>query len=428
MLCLLRAFGLCRRHPTSGGTLPSPTYPWGEGKCEEVKDTSRISPSSTCSWNGSQTEVDGDSILSNGKPSTPSLGDTENTETDDHSIRSTTSYTLIPSLNEDADDHSTQSTTSYTPTPSLDDTENGEADDHSIRSTISYDSTGWQDGIKYVEVDGRGYYTNSACMHRYPLPSDGREEDRQRVQFALWMKALGHQLVLPPIHAPQYVLDVGTGSGTWAIAFADQYRSAKVIGVDMAPIQPKFIPKNCEFILDDAEDSWLYKVFFDAVILNHAQTWVRNWPSMAHKAFQALKPGGWIQLWFELPWEYTGFVPHHEVINRYDQDLVDGANKMCISLSANGEFYKQLLLETGFVGFRQEKIYLDSKAMRELLRDEGLDSFGKGYIRWGLGKASVELEAQLTAVRNTLQDPTVEIRFPAIACFAQRPLGKGDLR
>jgi SAM-dependent methyltransferase len=432
MLCLLRALRLYRGRPTSGDISPSPTYLWDEVKCEKVKNAPGISPSSACSWDCSQTEVDGDSILPKGASSTPSLGDTENTEIDDHSIRSMTSYTPTPSLddtdNTKVDDHSIRFPISYTPTPSLDDTENAEVDDRSIRSTTSYTPTRWQDSIEYVEVGGRGYYINRACMHQYTLPSDNREKDRQAAQFILWMKALRHQLILPPIHAPQYVLDVGTGSGTWAIELADQYLSARVIGVDAAPIQPKLIPKNCEFILDDAENSWLYKIPFDVIHLGHAQTWVRDWRSMAHQAFEALKPGGWIQLWFELPWEYTVSIPHHEVINRYERDLVDGANNMHISLPANGEFYKQLLLDTGFVGFREKKIYLDSSPMRALLQDEGLDSFGKGYICRGLGKDPMELEAQLAAVRNVLRDPTVEIRFPAIACSAQRPLGEGDLR
>ncbi|KAI9728041.1 MAG: hypothetical protein M1834_007855 [Cirrosporium novae-zelandiae] len=36
----------------------------------------------------------------------------------------------------------------------------------------------------------------------------------------------------------QNVLDVATGTGIWAIEIADKYPSAKVIGIDLSPMQP----------------------------------------------------------------------------------------------------------------------------------------------------------------------------------------------
>jgi ubiquinone/menaquinone biosynthesis C-methylase UbiE len=35
------------------------------------------------------------------------------------------------------------------------------------------------------------------------------------------------------------VLDVGTGTGIWAIDFADENLEAHVLGVDLSPIQPQ---------------------------------------------------------------------------------------------------------------------------------------------------------------------------------------------
>lgn len=59
---------------------------------------------------------------------------------------------------------------------------------------------------------------------------------------------MGNELHLAPIvDHPQKILDLGTGSGIWAIDMAEQYPSAKVIGVDTTPVQPNVIPPNLVF-------------------------------------------------------------------------------------------------------------------------------------------------------------------------------------
>ncbi|UZP39768.1 hypothetical protein NXS19_007584 [Fusarium pseudograminearum] len=49
------------------------------------------------------------------------------------------------------------------------------------------------------------------------------------------------------------ILDVGTGTGMWAIDMADEHPSDKVIGIDISAVQPAFVPPNCIFQIDDAQ-------------------------------------------------------------------------------------------------------------------------------------------------------------------------------
>lgn len=50
---------------------------------------------------------------------------------------------------------------------------------------------------------------------------------------------LGGQLSLAPLRAdPKHVLDLGTGTGIWAMEFATEYPAAAVVGSDLSPIQP----------------------------------------------------------------------------------------------------------------------------------------------------------------------------------------------
>lgn len=46
------------------------------------------------------------------------------------------------------------------------------------------------------------------------------------------------KLHFAPIEAPGKVLDIGTGTGIWAMDLGDEFPEAEVIGTDISPIQP----------------------------------------------------------------------------------------------------------------------------------------------------------------------------------------------
>nr|ODN86213.1 hypothetical protein L203_04331 [Cryptococcus depauperatus CBS 7841] len=48
-------------------------------------------------------------------------------------------------------------------------------------------------------------------------------------------------------HSQLKILDIGTGTGAWAIDVAEMYPRAEVIGLDSAPIQQEMAPINCDF-------------------------------------------------------------------------------------------------------------------------------------------------------------------------------------
>ena len=47
---------------------------------------------------------------------------------------------------------------------------------------------------------------------------------------------------------PRTVLDLGTGSGVWAVEIAQEFAAAdEVVGVDIVPVSPFNYPPNCRF-------------------------------------------------------------------------------------------------------------------------------------------------------------------------------------
>ncbi|KAI1405186.1 S-adenosyl-L-methionine-dependent methyltransferase [Hypoxylon fuscum] len=108
---------------------------------------------------------------------------------------------------------------------------------------------------------------------------------------------LGDKLFLAPIADDvQKVLDIGTGSGIWAIDFADQYPNAEVIGTDLSPTQPLWVPPNVKFELDDCTQPWTWpENTFDFVHGRYLFGAIADWNELLKQAYRVTKPGGWVQ-------------------------------------------------------------------------------------------------------------------------------------
>lgn len=75
----------------------------------------------------------------------------------------------------------------------------------------------------------------------YVMPNDDSESDRLDLTHQMLKIVLGNKIALAPIgEKPSRILDIGTGTGIWAVEMADEYPGAEIIGTDLSPTQPSW--------------------------------------------------------------------------------------------------------------------------------------------------------------------------------------------
>ncbi|KAG8965895.1 hypothetical protein FRC03_012827 [Tulasnella sp. 419] len=111
----------------------------------------------------------------------------------------------------------------------------------------------------FRDFHGREFNTSNAIYH---LPADMEEHERLNIQNRIICLLLGNLYPAENIvegilkrrdgYTPM-ILDVGTGSGAWAIDMAIKFPHCKVLGLDLVPpkIGHREIPSNCSFAIQD---------------------------------------------------------------------------------------------------------------------------------------------------------------------------------
>jgi ubiquinone/menaquinone biosynthesis C-methylase UbiE len=65
------------------------------------------------------------------------------------------------------------------------------------------------------------------------MPTDEKEQDRLDMHHEIMSGIMGGKIYMAPLEHPARILDIGTGTGIWAIDMADRFPDAEVIGTDL---------------------------------------------------------------------------------------------------------------------------------------------------------------------------------------------------
>ncbi|KAF5512179.1 Secondary metabolism regulator LAE1 [Colletotrichum aenigma] len=247
------------------------------------------------------------------------------------------------------------------PNPDLDGGDDNDDADSAIdaQSIVSSTASLSESIFDYRKLHGRTYQNSKTT--EYWAPNDEQQNDGLDMIHNALLMILDDELFLAPIgDNPQRVLDVGTGTGIWAIDFADQYPDAEVLGTDISPIQPTWVPTNLRFVMDDCLLDWMWpENHFDFVHLRCLYGSIPDWVSLYRSAFRHLKPGGWVQnLEFDvnIQSDHVQLPPDH-IFHEWRQIFDQGGEKMGRSFSiSRGHTMKHNMEAAGFVDVVERKI------------------------------------------------------------------------
>ncbi|KAL2831418.1 S-adenosyl-L-methionine-dependent methyltransferase [Aspergillus cavernicola] len=287
--------------------------------------------------------------------------------------------------------------------------------------------------LQSVRENGRGYHKYSDG--RYFIPEDEQEQERLDMQHEICLITMDRKLYLSPLPAEvQNVLDIGTGTGIWAIDFADQHPISSVIGTDLSPIQPSWIPPNCKFEIDDYEQPWTFSQNFDFIHGRMLAGSIGDADALFKQAYDRLTPGGWFELQdFLFP-------------VRADDGTMDGTpfetlnSKMLEALSLIGrdgrlaDRFKKVMIDNGFEnvaevrykwpqnGWPKDK-HLKSIGLWNMVNTlDGLHGFAARLCIQVLGMSPEELEVLLAGCRKNIQNNKIHGYWTIVVAYGQKPL------
>ncbi len=147
-----------------------------------------------------------------------------------------------------------------------------------------------------VTLGDRRYIEDSP----YLLPKDDQEIDRLDRQHYI-VRFMLHENYLAPLQAPGRILDVGCGTGRWAIEMAKAFPSAEIVGLDIVKPTPDASqrPSNVLFLQRDV----LKRLPFTDHIFDYVHMRfligalpAANFQSVINELSRVVRPGGWIEL------------------------------------------------------------------------------------------------------------------------------------
>ncbi|OBT67018.1 hypothetical protein VE03_04506 [Pseudogymnoascus sp. 23342-1-I1] len=211
------------------------------------------------------------------------------------------------------------------------------------------------------EENGRLYHGYRKGIYMFPCDED--EKDRMDIFHQFFLVVRRGELFSAK-HTPNYdghrILDLGTGTGIWAIDMADKFPNAEVMGFDISLMQPQTIPPNLVFRRRDFESTWvgLPMDSFDLIHLRMLAGSISSPPELYANVFRHLKPSVGCIEHVEIdfyPRCDNGSLPRNAALIEWADNLMSATEQAYKPLAYNTQT-GSMLHSAGFVDIKEEVI------------------------------------------------------------------------
>ncbi|KAJ6032571.1 S-adenosyl-L-methionine-dependent methyltransferase [Penicillium herquei] len=236
-------------------------------------------------------------------------------------------------------------------------------------------------------------YQNGRC---YNIQPDGTEDEFEQVDMGQHVYGLLYKgkLFQSPTDSPSRVLDVGAGSGKWALDMGVMYPDASITGVDISDIQPPWTPENVKFDISDVNEEWNFGEKFDLIHVQGMAGMINDWAYLSGQAmkykcsnsllergsqidnsYSTLTPGGYLEI-HDFLLDTTSddkTLSEDSKLNRYNRQLMEGLQKLGKDYCPYGRI-QETLERAGFVDIQRKMFYVPTNTWP---MDEETSELGK---------------------------------------------------
>ncbi|KAJ5468457.1 hypothetical protein N7475_006209 [Penicillium sp. IBT 31633x] len=296
----------------------------------------------------------------------------------------------------------------------------------------SYTTSVTSSALNYQYENGRRYH--SYHEGEYVLPNDEREQDRLDLSHHIYLMLLKGELLQAPVKKPKRVLDLGTGTGLWAIEYADLNPESQVIGIDLSAIQPSWVPPNCRFEIDDFELPWSYSKPFDYIHGRELEGSIRDHDRLFQQAFENLNPNGWFEIASFDVNTYSDDGSHLAATNfMLAIKHMHESSKIFGKDMTSSPTWKDRMDKAGFVNVKEviyklpQSPWPKDPKLKELGRYhqlnmlEAMPTYSYALFTRMLGWTRAEIEGLLAGIRQELRDTSHHVYTKVRIVYGQKP-------
>ncbi|KKA25673.1 hypothetical protein T310_0313 [Rasamsonia emersonii CBS 393.64] len=213
-----------------------------------------------------------------------------------------------------------------------------------------------------------------------------------------------------------------------------EYPSAQVIGTDLSPIQPPWVPPNCVFEIDDFESDWLYKNKFDFIHGRELEGCVADEERLFRQAFEHLRPGGYLEWVGAYAWFFSddGTDEKAEYTKKWLKLFHEAAGKFGKSFET-APTWKEKMEKVGFVDVKQTVFKVPfgpwpkDQKLKEIGRFEqvqqiqAVEAYTPALLSRFLGWSNDEIQVLIAKVRSELKDPAIHQYITTYVVYGRKP-------